>query len=98
MLKLWHLEKYLIYNFFLEIIIDAIFIGTDAKIQLLLLKRFAYSSILSLISSQGGQQPGKPGKVREFETYLENLEKSGNFIVGQGKWIMSQIYVYLVCR
>ena len=28
---------------------------------------------------------GKPGKVREFETYLENLEKSGNFIVGQGK-------------
>ena len=43
--------------------------------------------------SQGGQQPGKPGKVGEFETYLENLEKSGNFIVGQGKWIMSQIHV-----
>ena len=34
---------------------------------------------------QGGQQPGKPGKVREFKTGLENLEKSGNFIYGQGK-------------
>ena len=44
---------------------------------------------------QSGQRPGKPGKVREFETYLKNLEKSGNFIIGQGKWIMSQIYVIL---
>jgi len=43
--------------------------------------------------NQGGQQPGKPGnpgKVREFETCLENLEKSGNFIGGQGKF-MSEI-------
>ena len=32
-------------------------------------------NIISLFI-QGGQQPGKLVKVGEFETYLENLEKS----------------------
>ena len=36
---------------------------------------------------QGGhnlEKPGKPGKVREFEKAWKNLEKSGNFLAGQG--------------
>ena len=39
------------------------------------------------IKFQGGhnlEKPGKPGNVREFEKAWKNLEKSGNFLAGQG--------------
>ena len=50
------------------------------------------ASNLENLEKSGNLKPrsGKPGKAREFETYLENLEKSllvrpGKVIVGQGK-------------
>jgi hypothetical protein len=33
---------------------------------------------------QGVYQPGKPGKIREFQRSGKNREKSGNFVIGQG--------------
>jgi hypothetical protein len=40
-------------------------------------------------------KPGKPGKVREFQWSGKNREKSGNFVIGQGIFIVFVVNIIL---
>jgi hypothetical protein len=44
---------------------------------------------------QGEYQPGKPGKVREFQRSGKNREKSGNFVIGQGIFVVFVVNIIL---